>query len=322
MVLAILALSIFFEIIAAYLALRLIRPSKGRLAWILIASAFVLRAVRLSYELWLYVDPDFYYQLDLLDELMGLAISVLLAAGVYLIGPLFESFARAEEARDLYAHSISHDLRGPLTVIQGYAEVLSERMDSLPLDREIHSGMEAIKHSSARMNALIQDLVDAARFSGEGMDLQIEPLHLESYLPNLVSKALVGDERGRVTIDLAAELPPVSADPERLDRIILNLLSNALKYSPAGKPVLLRAVREGGAVIVSVRDFGEGIAAEDLPRVFDRYFSGVKSRTRGGIGLGLYIAHELVKAHGGRIWVQSSLGEGSTFFFTLPVADE
>ncbi len=321
MVLAILALSIFFEVIAAYLALRLIGPSKGTFAWVLIAVAFVLRAVRLSYEFWLYVNPAIDHPLDLLDELMGLAISILLALGVYLIGPLFEAFARAEKTRELYAHSISHDLRGPLTVIRGYAEMLSEKKEGEPVDRDVLSALEAIRHSSGRMNAMIEDLVDAARFSGKGVRLATAPLRLQSHLPDMVQQLLIVSERDRIELDIAPDLPPVMADAVRLDRIVLNLLSNALKYSPPKTTVVLGAHRKEGEVIVSVRDFGEGIDPRELPRVFERYFSGAEGRTKGGIGLGLYIVRELVKAHGGRVWAQSCPGEGSTFSFTLPIAD-
>lgn len=118
------------------------------------------------------------------------------------------------------------------------------------------------------------------------------------------------------------DLPPVLADPDRLERILGNLVTNALKYAPEGTPVCVTLDRGDGVVIVSVADQGPGIEPDEVPHIFERYYRTQATRTsHEGLGLGLYITRGLVEAHGGRIWVESRLGVGSTFSFTLPLAD-
>ena len=124
----------------------------------------------------------------------------------------------------------------------------------------------------------------------------------------------------RITLDIPANLPSVDADVDRLERIILNLLTNALKYSPPASSVLLRAQHHDDTVVVLMTDNGPGIAPEDLPHLFERYYRGKSGPRAEGVGLGLYITKNLVDAHGGRIWVESEVGKGSTFAFTLPLA--
>ncbi len=132
----------------------------------------------------------------------------------------------------------------------------------------------------------------------------------------------VGDGQGeRVRIEIDEVLPPVSANPEALERILANLVSNALKYSPADAEVSLGIERQGDEAVVSVRDRGIGIAADDLARLFERYYRAKGTRERSdSLGLGLYITKGLVEAQRGRIWVESEVGKGSTFCFTLPLA--
>ncbi|HEX2923308.1 MAG TPA: ATP-binding protein, partial [Chloroflexota bacterium] len=124
----------------------------------------------------------------------------------------------------------------------------------------------------------------------------------------------------RVRLSVEESLPPVSADPDRLERIVLNLLSNALKYSAPQTPVDIRASRKNGQALVAVEDRGQGIAPEDLPHIFERFYRTKGPHRKESIGLGLYISRILVEAHGGRISVKSELGKGSTFSFTLPLA--
>jgi signal transduction histidine kinase len=127
----------------------------------------------------------------------------------------------------------------------------------------------------------------------------------------------------RLQVDSPDDLPQAWADPERIIQVLLNLLGNALQYTPSGGQVTVRAQREGREVIIEVQDTGIGIAAEHLPQIFERFYRVDKSRSRtgGGSGIGLTIARHLVEAHGGRIWAESpGLGKGSTFTFTLPLA--
>ena len=128
-------------------------------------------------------------------------------------------------------------------------------------------------------------------------------------------------ETSRIQEEIPADLPPVCADYARLERILINLLSNALKYSDPGTPVRLRAWQQDGQVVVAVSDQGRGIAPEEIPHLFERFYRTAGARKAEGIGLGLYITRILVEAHGGRIWVESEVGKGSTFSFSLPITE-
>ena len=127
-------------------------------------------------------------------------------------------------------------------------------------------------------------------------------------------------ESSRIHHDLPAELPPVLIDPKHLQTILLSLLGNALKFSTPDTPVLIAAHQQGGEVVITVTDQGIGIAPDDLPHIFDRFYRVGRMRNAEGFGLGLYVAKRLVEAHGGRIWVESEEGKGSTFFVSLPMA--
>lgn len=224
-----------------------------------------------------------------------------------------------QERQQIFIHMVSHDLRAPLTTIQGYAELIlgelkAEQINSLKL-----SGTEAILRSAQRMNVMIQDLVFAARVEGSQMELKRQRVDLSAYLANMLQRSGMVFDNSRIKVDLAPGLPPVSADYDRVERIFMNLISNALKFSPAEKPITVKALKKNGEVVVSVQDSGVGISADDLPHIFERFF---RAKTRGraeGIGLGLYITKQLVEAHGGRIWVESEPGKGSTFSFSLPI---
>ena len=124
----------------------------------------------------------------------------------------------------------------------------------------------------------------------------------------------------RLLLAIPDDLPPVQVDPARLERILFNLLSNARKYAAPDTPIHFSARRQQHEVVVSITDQGQGIPAEELPHIFDRFYRTTRGRKVEGIGLGLYITRRLVEAHGGRIWVESEVGKGSTFTFTLPIA--
>lgn len=227
-----------------------------------------------------------------------------------------------QEQRDDILRSISHDLRGPLTAILGQAQLL-ERMipmsdQSQPLERGIH----AILTGGRRMNAMIQDLVDIIRLESGQLALHRQPVNLSDFLAELLDRSRETSPVRRARVEVADELPPANADPVCLERILTNLLSNAFKYSSPGTDVLLRAEAAGQELTISVVDEGTGIEPEDLPRIFERYYRVKTARKTEGIGLGLFITKGLVEAHGGRIWVESEVGKGSRFSFTLPVAEE
>jgi signal transduction histidine kinase len=225
-----------------------------------------------------------------------------------------------QQRQEDFLRIVSHDLRNPLTIIQGHIQLLSSRLAYAGVNGDMRSGVEAIQRSVKRMNAMIQDLVDATRLESGQFPLELHAVDLRDYLQNLLSRTEMLIDYARITLEIPSDLPPVSADYNRLERIFINLLSNALKYSTPGTPVLVRARREGGMVRIAVTDEGPGIPPEDLPLLFQRYYRVKGARMQEGIGLGLYISRLLVEAHGGRVWVESEVGKGSTFSFTLPVA--
>ncbi len=170
------------------------------------------------------------------------------------------------------------------------------------------------------MNVMIQDLVDMARLEAGHLTLNRVSINLSSYLADLKVRLADDLDMKRINIQVSANLPSVSADHNRLERIFTNLLSNALKYSPPDSEVTVTARQLDGQMEISVIDRGVGIDPEDIHHMFQRYYRAKGARKTEGLGLGLYITRMLVEAHGGRIWVESELGVGSTFSFTLPVA--
>jgi signal transduction histidine kinase len=214
--------------------------------------------------------------------------------------------------------AVSHDLRNPLQIVLLQAERL-QRLLPPALEKE-RSAAERITAAARGMGVMIRDLVEAARMEDGRLVLALQPIELAPYLARLLQLQGGALEVARVRLDLAPGLPPASADPARLERIVTNLVGNALKYGAPGTEVTLSAEMRGDQIAVSVRDRGPGIAAKDLPRIFERFFRGSATQKQDGLGLGLYIVQLLVEAHGGRVWAESTLGEGATFTFTIPAA--
>ena len=216
-------------------------------------------------------------------------------------------------------HLVSHDLILPLTVIHGHMEQLEEALRSHGISDELAMSSSTIDRNVQRMQVMIKDLVEMARLEGRQFALTREAVLLQMYLPDLVGRLRQVLPMQRVTIGIPADLPAAHADYSRLERILLNFLSNAFKYSAPETPVHIQAERQGEEIVIAVRDEGRGIAMKDLPHLFERFYRADSQRQAEGIGLGLYISKLLVEAHGGRIWAESEVNRGSAFMFTLPV---
>lgn len=217
--------------------------------------------------------------------------------------------AHDRQRREMMAE-IAHELRTPLTVIQGRLEGLLDGV--YPRDDERLAGVLEETRVLAR---LVEDLRTLSNAETGILTLRREPTELAPLIQDVVH-ALAGDSETVVQVDAPADLPVLDIDPVRIREVVANLLSNALRYTPAGGSVLI-SVRHGhDRVTISIRDTGEGIAAEELPKVFDRFYKG---RTSRGSGLGLTIARKLVVAHGGSIRAESEPGRGTTMTFDLPV---
>jgi len=226
---------------------------------------------------------------------------------------------QAEILREEYVHTISHDLRAPLTIIRGHAQLLKVALEKAGLRGAERVSVEAILTGTQRMDAMIQDLVDSVRIEVGQLRLEKRPVELRAFVSDLLQRAKAAIDVGRVKVDIPVGLPLVDADPDRLERILINLLTNALKYSPLESEVLIDAKKTNKEVTISVTDRGVGISPEDLPHIFERFYQPKAGRRVEGLGLGLYITKRLVEAHKGRIWVKSELGKGSVFHFTLPI---
>ncbi len=227
---------------------------------------------------------------------------------------------QAEEEQELFVHMVSHDLRVPLSIVLGHAQLLAEDIRQQADCQALSPSVIAIEQSARRMNVMIEDLVDIAREASGQLQLIRQAIDLREYLLLLLARTRMILETARITLQIPDDVPPVSADADRLERIILNLLTNALKYSSPNTPVVINVRRDGDMVIVSVTNQGQGIPPEVQQHLFMRFYRAGGEQRSEGIGLGLYITHMLVEAHGGRIWVESDMGKSSTFSFSLPVA--
>jgi len=233
-----------------------------------------------------------------------------------------EARERAEAAirtREEVLAIVSHDLRNPLnTIAMGAAALTDATGDEATRSRYIQMIQRAIQ----RMNRLIEDLLDVVRLEGgQRLALDPKPLEIERLVGEMsesFSAQAVPNHQTFVS-ECAPGLPPVLADRDRLAQVLSNLVGNALKFTPEGGRVAMAVAGGTGEVLITVSDTGPGIAPEDLPRIFDPYWQAGRT-ARLGAGLGLTIAKGIVEAHGGRIWVESRPGEGTTFTFTLPTA--
>ena len=229
--------------------------------------------------------------------------------------------AAAETAlrtRDEVLAVVSHDLRNPLSVIDMCAASLIEKL--APDDEGARSLVRTIVSSTEWMNRLIEDLLDVARVEAGRLNLDRHPQDLVRVISEatVMLEPLITEKSLTLHEDLPDHLPSANVDARRVVQVLENLVSNAVKHTAPGGEIRIRAEPANGEIRISVRDTGCGIPGENLPHLFDRFWQARGAR-RGGAGLGLAIAKGIVEAHGGRIWVESELGSGSTFGFSLPL---
>jgi two-component system, OmpR family, phosphate regulon sensor histidine kinase PhoR len=234
---------------------------------------------------------------------------------------------QTERLRRELTVNVSHELRTPLTSIKGFTETL---LDGAMTDEITARRFLSIINSEAdRLVKLVDDLLDLSRLESKRVTLDLRPVDVGALVADTVERLRpLAQSSGVALHAVASPGIRIAADADRLQQVLTNLIDNAVKYTPTGGRIEVRADADNGAVAVSVADTGKGIRPEDLPHVFDRFYRADRSRTRGpsagvgnrsgGTGLGLAIARHIVEAHGGRISVRSRLDEGTTFTFTLP----
>jgi signal transduction histidine kinase len=226
-----------------------------------------------------------------------------------------------ERMKDEMISAVSHEMRTPLTAMLGFTEFLLEnRVD----EAQLKEFLGTIHHETVRLNELIGNFLDLQRITAGQAVYNFKSLAVQPLLESAVLLFSGASQNHPITVRPAPGIPPLLGDEMRLHQALHNLLSNAVKYSPKGGEIILGAQREGDAVTLWVKDEGKGIPAELLDRIFDKFYQvdGSDRRATGGTGLGLPLVREIVKAHGGRIRVESKVGEGSTFSVSLPLAKE
>lgn len=223
--------------------------------------------------------------------------------------------------RELIAN-VSHDLRSPLTSIQGYIETVLIKGNKLPQEKR-EAYLETILKNVVHLNNLVQELFELSKLDAKESEPHPEPFSIAELVQDVLLKFQPKAMKREVNLvsKLPFNLPMVSADIGMIERVISNLIDNALNFTPAGGKVEVILKKEGNQVQVTVSDTGAGIPAEDIPHIFDRFYMVEKSRTRhgGGSGLGLAIARKIVEAHGGQLLVDSKVKEGTSFIFLLQV---
>jgi PAS domain S-box-containing protein len=223
---------------------------------------------------------------------------------------------RATKARDETLAIVAHDLRNPAHAIMAAAAMLGLQAT----DEKTRRHLAVVERSAAEMERLISDLLDAARIEAGTFALQRASLDASALVEETVEEFQTQARAKDVAFrcEVPEEIERIDGDRDRLVQVLSNLLSNALKFSPEGRHISVRAANDERAVRFSVKDSGVGIAENDLPNVFDRFWQGDRG-SRTGAGLGLWICRGIVQAHGGRIWVASKVNRGTTFYFTVPI---
>ncbi|HEX9028320.1 MAG TPA: ATP-binding protein [Anaerolineales bacterium] len=236
---------------------------------------------------------------------------------------LFQNLTRLRQLETIrrdFISNISHELRTPLASLKALTETLQEgAMEDPPAAQRFLDRMETEVDA---LSLMVSELVELSRIESGKVPLQLEAISPCNLLDRAVDRLRLQAERAGLMLNVscAQDLPPVLADQNRMEQVIVNLLHNAIKFTPAGGEIRASAVQQDNQIVISVSDTGIGIPAGDLPRIFERFFKADRARSGGGTGLGLAIARHLVEAHHGRIWAESVEGKGSIFYFTLPLA--
>jgi two-component system phosphate regulon sensor histidine kinase PhoR len=251
-------------------------------------------------------------------KFLGMVATPLGIGSLVLLQDLTE-FRHLETVRRDFVSNISHELRTPITTLKALVETLEEGvLDNKNVAQDF---LRKIKIEVDRLAQMVNELSELSRIESSQLPLKIEPTDLGGVIKRVIERLKTQAERSGISLssEIPSDLPKTPADEGRIEQVLLNLVHNAIKFTPAQGKVAVSAEVEGNSVLVSVTDTGIGIAADDLPRIFERFYKTDKARSGGGTGLGLSIAKHIVQAHGGSIWAQSEAGKGSAFTFSLPL---
>jgi two-component system, OmpR family, phosphate regulon sensor histidine kinase PhoR len=251
------------------------------------------------------------------------AVSAAETSGAVIVLHDITDLRKLERVRRDFVANVSHEFKTPLTAIQGFAETLLA--GAIDDSQNRVRFLEIILEHSQRLARLTDDLLRLSQMDADRLALEIRGVSVSQFVESCVETAQrpAAERDLRISVNLSSRLPDIAADRRRLAEVLQNLLDNAIQYTPPGGQIMLSASANGSEVIFTVSDTGIGIPQTDQPRIFERFYrvDVARSREVGGTGLGLAIAKHLVEAHGGRIWVESEVGQGSQFHFSVPIFD-
>jgi len=236
-----------------------------------------------------------------------------------------EAARQSEVLKSALLDSLAHDIKTPLTSIKAaVTSLLSPKPEGFaPGPPGEHELLTIINEEADRLNRLAAEVIAMTRVEAGKLHLEKRPVAVADLIGPVLSELAAALQRRQVTVNVEPELPRVVADPESMQEVVRHLIENAVKYSPQDSPIAVSAVRKGSRVVIGVADRGPGIEENERMRIFDRFYRGRRHRfDTMGTGMGLAIAKGIVEAHGERIWVESEKGQGSAFYFSLPVDEE
>jgi len=228
-------------------------------------------------------------------------------------------FREADEVKSVFISVISHELKTPVALIKGYADTL-RRKDARWDSGTVQESLDVIVEEADRLNQLIDNLLDASRLQAGALPLEMDQVAFDVLAERVARLFRTQTKNHKITVNFPPDFPTIVGDITRLEQVLNNLVSNAIKYSPGGGTIEISGRVSPNEVIVTVSDTGVGISFNEQTRVFERFFRGAQERHQGtpGAGLGLYLSKAIIEAHNGRIWVESHPGEGAVFSFAVP----
>jgi K+-sensing histidine kinase KdpD len=274
----------------------------------------------------LYVEGDLVRESNPIPIPVGITYAPLMSDAGKLVNIIttvrdITRFRQADELKATFISVVSHELKTPVALIKGYVGTL--RRDDAIWDKEIvKESLQVIEDEADRLSGYIENLLDVTRLQAEGFSLKRNDTQVADIIRHVAERMQTQTQNHKIVVDIPKPLPIIVADDTRINQVITNLVSNAIKYAPGGE-IRIKAVHKGDNLIVCVRDEGPGIDANDAPYVFDRFYRAPgASRETKGAGLGLFLARSIIRAHGGRIWIDSEVGKGARICFCLPVSTE
>ncbi len=228
---------------------------------------------------------------------------------------------RLEKVRQDFMANISHELRTPIASLKALVETLQD--GAINDERIAQDFLLKMQVESDKLAQMVDELGELSRIESGEMSLKMEPVDVAGVVGRVAERLRAQAERAQLSLvlDNAPSLPRFMGDENRVEQVLVNLVHNAIKFTPRDGKITISSRAEGDRLLVTVADTGIGIPADDLPRIFERFYKVDRARSGGGTGLGLAIAKHIIQAHGGEIWVESEEGKGSAFTFSLPVAN-